>query len=136
VQILINLEYLENACMSLEELLMQSRSTHRAGPLRLAATSEFGNTRKMAEKRVFELVNSKIDDFLEIADYDWYASVHVTLLTSRVSPKKISQPSAYLQDVVAFLTTVVRTALQNLPQNIKTFVYFDALDHLATSLKV
>jgi hypothetical protein len=27
----------------------------------------------MAEKRVFELVNSKIDDFLEIADYDWYA---------------------------------------------------------------
>lgn len=37
---------------------------------------------------------------------------------------------------MAFLTTVVRTALQNLPQNIKTFVYFDALDHLATSLKV
>jgi len=37
--------------------------------------------------------------------------------------------------VVAFLTTVVRTALQNLPQNIKTFIYFDALDHLATSLK-
>jgi hypothetical protein len=58
--------------MSLEELLMQSRSTHRAGTLRLAATSEFGNTRKMAEKRVFELVNSKIDDFLDIADYDWY----------------------------------------------------------------
>lgn len=81
VQILINLEYLENACVSLEELLMQSRSTHRAGPLRLAATSEFGNTRKMAEKRVFELVNSKIDDFLEIADYDWYASIHATLLT-------------------------------------------------------
>jgi hypothetical protein len=54
----------------------------------------------------------------------------------RVSPTKNSHPSAYLQDVVAFLTTVVRTALQNLPQNIKTFVYFDALDHLATSLKV
>lgn len=72
VQILINLEYLENACKALEELLMQSRSTHRAGLLRLSATSEFGNTRLMAEKRVFELVNSKIDDFLEIADYDWY----------------------------------------------------------------
>lgn len=72
VQILINLEYLENACKSLEELLMQSRSTHRAGTLKLAATSEFGNTRKMAEKRIFELVNSKIDDFLELANYDWY----------------------------------------------------------------
>lgn len=53
-----------------------------------------------------------------------------------MSPVRNSHPSAYLQDVVAFLTTVVRTALQNLPQSIKTFVYFDALDHLATSLKV
>jgi exocyst complex component 6 len=72
VQILINLEYLENACEALEELLLQSRSTHRAGNVKLNATLEFGNTRKTAEKRVFELVNSKIDDFLEIADYDWY----------------------------------------------------------------
>ena len=71
VQILINLEYLENACKALEDLLMQSRSTHRVGLVKLTATSEFGNTRKMAEKRIFELVNSKIDDFLEIADYDW-----------------------------------------------------------------
>ena len=57
-------------------------------------------------------------------------------VNGRVSPTKNAHPSAYLQDVVAFLTSVVRTALQNLPQNIKTFVYFDALDHLATSLKV
>ena len=61
---------------------------------------------------------------------------HFTHVVLRVSPSRNTQPSAYLQDVVAFLTTVVRTALQNLPQNIKTFVYFDALDHLATSLKV
>jgi hypothetical protein len=54
---------------------MQSRSTHRVGLVKLTATSEFGNTRKMAEKRVFELVNSKIDDFLEIADYDWYSTL-------------------------------------------------------------
>jgi hypothetical protein len=134
VQILINLEYLENACRALEELLMQSRSTHRAGTLKLIATSEFGNTRKMAEKRVFELTNSKIDDFLDIADYDWLPSLLFTYC--RVSATKNTHPSAYLQDVVAFLTTVVRTALQNLPQNIKTFVYFDSLDHLATSLKV
>jgi hypothetical protein len=136
-QILINLEYLENACKALEELLMQSRSTHRAGTLRLAATSEFGNTEKMAEKRVFELVNSKINDFLDIADYDWCGHrFFFTHVRCRVSPVKNAQPSAYLQDVAAFLTTVVRTVLQNLPQNIKTFVYFDALDHLATKLKV
>lgn len=75
VQILINLEYLESACKSLEELLVQSRSSHRANALKLSATTEFGNNRKTAEKRIFELVNSKIDDFVEIADYDWYTSV-------------------------------------------------------------
>ena len=122
--------------MSLEELLMQSRSTHRVGPLKLSATSEFGNTRKMAEKRVFELVNSKIDDFLDIADYDWYAPVGGLVEVSGCRQRRIPIQAHTLQDVVAFLTTVVRTALQNLPQNIKTFVYFDALDHLATSLKV
>jgi hypothetical protein len=104
--------------------------------LKLAATSEFGNTRKMAEKRVFELTNSKIDDFLDIADYDWLPLTAFRFTHRRVSATKNTHPSAYLQDVVAFLTTVVRTALQNLPQNIKTFVYFDSLDHLATSLKV
>lgn len=72
VQIFVNLEYLENACKCLEEKLVQSSSTHRAGAIKLSATSEFGNTKKTAEKRVFEVVNSKIDDFLEIANYDWY----------------------------------------------------------------
>jgi Exocyst complex subunit Sec15 C-terminal len=57
-------------------------------------------------------------------------------IVCRLSSAKKAQPSAYLQDVVAFLTTVVRTALQNLPQDIKPLVYFDALDHLAESLKV
>lgn len=63
---------------------MQSRSTHRAGTLKLAATSEFGNTRKMAEKRIFELVNSKIDDFLDIADYDWYCPLWLAFIEFQV----------------------------------------------------
>jgi hypothetical protein len=47
------------------------RSSHRGGQIKLKAAEEFRETSKKAEKRIFELVNSKIDDFLELADYDW-----------------------------------------------------------------
>ena len=38
----------------------------------LEASEQFRTGRKAAEKRIFELVNSKIDDLIETADYDWY----------------------------------------------------------------
>ncbi|CAG8491482.1 5716_t:CDS:10, partial [Ambispora leptoticha] len=122
VQIIINLEYFENMCAELEKLLKDRRSMHRGGRIQLNASNEFHQTRKKAEKRIFELVNSKIDDFLELADYDWAPSV------------ALSQPSPFLQDMVGFLTTVISSTLYNLPVSIKTFIYFDALAHLSTSL--
>ncbi len=73
VQILINLEHFEIACTELEQLLIAARSsTSAGGPIVLNATEEFRSNKKTAEKRVFELVNSKIDDLIETADYDWY----------------------------------------------------------------
>ena len=75
VQILINLEHFETACQELEQLLIRARSsTSAGGPLKLMATEEFCNNKKTAEKRIFELVNSKIDDLVDTAEYDWYAS--------------------------------------------------------------
>jgi len=72
VQILINLEHFEIACRELEQLLIRARSsTSAGGPLRLSATEEFRNNKKTAEKRIFELVNSKIDDLVDTAEYDW-----------------------------------------------------------------
>lgn len=72
VQILINLEHFEIACQELEQLLIRARSsTSAGGPLRLNATEEFRNNKKTAEKRIFELVNSKIDDLVDTAEYDW-----------------------------------------------------------------
>ncbi|RUP11994.1 exocyst complex subunit Sec15-like-domain-containing protein [Jimgerdemannia flammicorona] len=71
VQIIINIEYFENACNGFEQLLMDTRSFHRAGKIILKATNVFRDTRKRGEKRIFELVNFKIDEFLELADYDW-----------------------------------------------------------------
>lgn len=95
---------------------------------------EYGKDGGKAGIRARELKNRRFSGYRRL----WLVYLHSlqSWLCNRVSSTKNKHPSAYLQDVVAFLTTVVRTALQNLPQNIKTFVYFDALDHLATSLKV
>lgn len=72
VQILTNLEHFEIACQELQELLLEARSSRSAtGPIVLGATEQFRAGRKTAEKRIFELVNSKIDDLIETADYDW-----------------------------------------------------------------
>lgn len=72
VQILINLEHFETACQELEQLLIRARSsTSAGGSLKLEATEEFRNHKKTAEKRIFELVNSKIDDLVDLAEYDW-----------------------------------------------------------------
>lgn len=72
VQILINLEHFEVACQELEQLLLAARSAVSAGEnVVLNATEEFRSHKKTAEKRIFELVNSKIDDLIETAEYDW-----------------------------------------------------------------
>ena len=73
VQILINLEHFEVACQELEQLLVAVRSSSSiGGSIVLNATEEFRSNKKTAEKRIFELVNSKIDDLIETAEYDWY----------------------------------------------------------------
>ena len=72
VQILINLEHFEVACQELELLLAAARSSSSAGGvIVLNATEAFRSNKKTAEKRIFELVNSKIDDLIETAEYDW-----------------------------------------------------------------
>jgi hypothetical protein len=72
VQILRNLEHFEIACLELQTLLFNARSsTTISGPVVLEALDKFQTAKKTAEKRIFELVNSKIDDLVETAEYDW-----------------------------------------------------------------
>ena len=78
VQILINLEHFEAACRQLEQLLASTRSSSSVGGhVALDATEQFCTNKKTAEKRIFELVNSKIDDLIETAEYDWYARARI-----------------------------------------------------------
>lgn len=125
VQILINLEHFETACRELEQLLMRARSSASAGgPLTLDATEQFRENKKTAEKRIFELVNSKIDDLVETAEYDWTASQAPT------------EPSSYMQTLTRYLSNIMNSTLLGLPREIKELIYFDALSHTSNKILV
>ncbi|KAF7516040.1 hypothetical protein G7054_g14324 [Neopestalotiopsis clavispora] len=123
VQILINLEHFETACTELEQLLIRARSTSSAGgPLKLKATEQFRENKKTAEKRIFELVNSKIDDLVETAEYEW------------MSPAAPEEPSNYMQTLTRYLSNIMNSTLLGLPREIKELIYFDALSHAANKI--
>jgi hypothetical protein len=121
VQILINLEFFEKACQELEKSLS---STSARGLVALSATEQFGNEKKTAEERVFELINSKIDDLVDTAEYDWTAV--------NTSP----EPSNYIQTLRRYLSTIMSSILLGLPREIRELIYFDALSHASNKILV
>jgi hypothetical protein len=125
VQILINLEHFELACRELELLLAAARSQNSTGTsIALKATEKFRNNKKAAEKRIFEVVNSKIDDLIETAEYEWMA----------LNPP--TEPSNYMQTLTRFLSNIMNSTLLGLPTEIKELIYFDALSHAANMILV
>lgn len=125
VQILINLEHFEVACQELERLLVAARSSESSViSISLNATEKFRGNKKTAEKRIFELVNSKIDDLVETAEYDWTAAI------------KPMEPSTYIQTLTQYLSNIMNSMLLSLPTEIKELIYFDAISHAAKAILV
>lgn len=123
VQILTNLDHFETACRELQDLLGEARSSSSAaGPIILQATADFSAAKKAAEKRIFELVNSKIDDLIETAEYDWTS----TYVPDAASP--------YMQELTRYLSNIMSSVLLGLPLQIKELIYFDGLAHISNSL--
>lgn len=123
VQILTNLDHFELACSELEGLLVEARSSSSAaGPITLGATAEFHAAKETAEKRIFELVNSKIDDLIETAEYDWLS----TYVPDIASP--------YMQELTRYLSNIMSSVLIGLPAQIKDQIYHASLSHISAAL--
>lgn len=123
VQILTNLEHFETACVELQDLLFQARSSPSStSPVILSATEKFSKAKRQASDRIFELVNSKIDDLIETAEYDWMAS------------KPATEPSEYMLELTRYLSNIMSSVLLALPTDVKEFIYFDALSHASTAI--
>ncbi|RMZ86157.1 hypothetical protein DV737_g204, partial [Chaetothyriales sp. CBS 132003] len=100
VQILINLTHFSTACNELESLL----------------------STKTAENRIFELVNLKVTDLIETAEYDF-------VLGSRPT-----EPSSYILTLTTYLTNITSTVLLSLPASLKELMLFNAISHTASSI--
>ncbi|KAF2158179.1 exocyst complex component Sec15 [Myriangium duriaei CBS 260.36] len=123
VQTLTNFDHFETACRELQGLLVEARSSSSAaGPITLKATGAFADAKKKAEKLIFELVNSKIDDLVETAEYDW------------LSPIPPDGASLYMSELTRYLSNIMTSVLLGLPIKIKELIYFDALSHISSSI--
>jgi exocyst complex component 6 len=129
VQILINLEHFETACQELERLLASAQSSNTSQtsttPPPLTATATFSSHKKTAENRIFELVNSKVSDLIETAEYDWMAP-H--------PPAPDAEPSSYILTLTNYLSNIMNTVLLSLPTSIKELMLFNAISHTASSI--
>ncbi|CAK8688844.1 unnamed protein product [Clavelina lepadiformis] len=93
VQIIVNTTYLENSCRHIEDFV-QSITGVRAGSAhsaKLVGVSTFKDARNETETQIYNKLNSKIDEFFELAEYAWDVK----------EPKGMA--SRYLLDLIAFL---------------------------------
>ncbi|KAG7233382.1 hypothetical protein INR49_007112 [Caranx melampygus] len=107
VQVIINTTHLEQSCHFLEEFISNITNVppDTVNATKLYGTSTFKDARHAAEAEIYTSLNAKIDQFLQLADYDWLAPVQGggTLAASD-----------YLIDLIAFLKSTF-SVFTNLP---------------------
>ncbi|KAG9345802.1 hypothetical protein JZ751_008947, partial [Albula glossodonta] len=133
VQIIINTTHLEQSCHFLEGFISNITNVppDTVNATKLYGTSTFKDARHAAEEEIYTNLNQKIDQFLQLADYDWMAA------------QGGGQASDYLSDLIAFLcsTFAVFTHLPGkaiehaaMPGKVAQTACMSACKHLSTSL--
>ncbi|KDQ20586.1 hypothetical protein BOTBODRAFT_26590 [Botryobasidium botryosum FD-172 SS1] len=116
-QVVTNVEHFEVACAELDIQLTKLRSTQRGGQIRLQALPSFVATLTAATTRLSAIIQSKLDDFFELSEYDF------------TPPTAQSGPSMYLYELVNWLVTVVDSLV--LDEKYKDAAFKSALEHVA-----
>ncbi|WWC89397.1 uncharacterized protein L201_004321 [Kwoniella dendrophila CBS 6074] len=120
-QVVINLEHFSTACDELEGVLMNLRASQRGGPVHLSSCKSFAETLTLAEKRIDTIINSKLESFFELAEYNWLPTRPQSTAT---------EPSTYVFEMITFLTAYVDSVLIGLNEGVKTRAYLNALGRI------
>ncbi|XP_067380375.1 exocyst complex component 6B isoform X4 [Channa argus] len=136
VQVIINTTHLEQSCHFLEEFISNITNVppDTVNAAKLYGTSTFKDARHAAEAQIYTSLNAKIDQFLQLADYDWQASVPGagTLMASDYLIDLI----AFLKSTFAVFTNLPGTAVEHatLPGKVAQTACMSACKHISTSL--
>ncbi|OCF36896.1 hypothetical protein I316_01494 [Kwoniella heveanensis BCC8398] len=120
-QVVINLEHFSTACDELEGVLMNLRASQRGGPVHLSSCNSFARTLATAQSRIDGIINSKLESFFELAEYNWMPT----------RPQSTAaEPSTYVFEMITFLTAYVDSVLIGLNESVKTRAYQNALGRI------
>uniref|UniRef100_A0AAY4AG31 Exocyst complex component n=1 Tax=Denticeps clupeoides TaxID=299321 RepID=A0AAY4AG31_9TELE len=123
VQIIINTTHLEQACKYLEDFItnITNVSPETVHTTRLYGLSTFKDARHAAEGEIYTKLNQKIDEFIQLADYEWGMA------------ESDGRASGYLMDLINFLRSTFQV-FTHLPGKVAQTACMSACKHLATSL--
>uniref|UniRef100_A0A8C8E3Q2 Exocyst complex component n=1 Tax=Oryzias sinensis TaxID=183150 RepID=A0A8C8E3Q2_9TELE len=123
VQIIINTTHLEQACRYLEEFItnITNVSPETVHTTRLYGLSTFKDARHAAEGEIYTKLNQKIDEFIQLADYEWCMA------------ESDGRASGYLMDLINFLRSTFQV-FTHLPGKVAQTACMSACKHLSTSL--
>jgi len=124
IQIDVNTHHLEETNLPLERFISEVTGASKDAPhvARLQGRSLFKDIRVEVEEEIHAKLLSKMDEFIELANYDWLMS----------EPQGLSSP--WLSDLLAFLSSVFYS-FTNLPVRLAQMTCMSALQHLARSLQ-
>uniref|UniRef100_A0A7N6C148 Exocyst complex component n=1 Tax=Anabas testudineus TaxID=64144 RepID=A0A7N6C148_ANATE len=127
VQVIINTTHLEQSCHFLEEFISNITNVppDTVNATKLYGTSTFKDARHAAEAEIYTNLNAKIDQFLQLADYNWLAA-----------EQRVGTPltaSDYLIDLIAFLNSTF-AVFTNLPGKVAQTACMSTCKHISTSL--
>ncbi|XP_043272616.1 exocyst complex component 6 isoform X2 [Venturia canescens] len=123
VQIIINTGYLENSTKYLEEFVSNITGTPHEGQLSCGGVKSamFRVARDDAEKQICDKLKRKLDEFLELENYDW----------NLAEPQ--GHASGFITDLIAFLQSTF-TCFTNLPAEVAQVACRSACSHIAKSI--
>ncbi|XP_061412482.1 LOW QUALITY PROTEIN: exocyst complex component 6B-like [Lethenteron reissneri] len=123
VQIIINTTHLEQSCKYLEDFItnITNVSPETVHTTKLYGTSTFKDARHTAEEEIYTKLHQKIDEFLQLADYDW------------MLPEPNGHASDYLMDLINFLRSTF-AVFTHLPGKVAQTACMSASKHLASRL--